>query len=773
MTRWLAALLLATTASAEPLAVRVLADFAQEDALAAWEGDAAVAAEEGLVRVRFGPRRRWQLWRDLWPNMRLTREAGLVGDWSAYDWLEFALANRSPLAGLLKLRIDDATGTRVTRLFTLPPGAERVCRVDLGLLRRELDLERVVLVDLFMSDPTREYELALNYLRLVATRIDPALELLADPFGGGAVQVRGASGRAALYQVEIRDDLGELVDAHAEETMQLDWTWSGGVPGRYRAHVRIVDLDWDERSGAGDLGEFAVLPEPLRPGLVAWGAETTRKIVPDALPRLGQTLYGEKTIGNGGGAPLRLELARNEVEGVQLVFRAQRSAALELAVEDLIRADGTAFPPTAITWRQVGYVFTQRPAEYPVDFAGWWPDPLLPRSQLALRSRENQVAWLSLRTAAGTAPGTYRGRVAIQVDGKRLGSIPLEVRVHAATLPDSTAVRTAFSLYGHMLAQVYGAEQLDAMERRYMDFLVDHRLNPDHLYRRQPPSLEVLADYARQGRLNAFNLLYIDAEQEYDRDGLIALAQRLDPLVAHLDSLGLMDRAYIYGFDEVESGEFTALERVFAFVKNRYPGLRTATTARDPGLGLDNRLGELVDIWVPLTAVYEAQTAARARRQGDEVWWYICIAPIHPHANWFIEYPAIEARLLWWMAYRQGVEGFLYYATNRWPGQHVPLRADAYGRALWNPASYNTANGDGSLYYPGPEGPIGSIRLENIRDGIEDYQLLAALAARDGVEAARALSGQLVRSLVDYSRDPAELARVRGALLESLSTGQP
>ena len=145
-----------------------------------------------------------------------------------------------------------------------------------------------------------------------------------------------------------------------------------------------------------------------------------------------------------------------------------------------------------------------------------------------------------------------------------------------------------------MLTQVYGVEQLGAIERRYMDFLVDHRLNPDHLYRRQPPSLEVLADYARQGRLNAFNLLYIDAEQEYDRDGLIALAQRLDPLVAHLDSLGLMDRAYIYGFDEVESGEFTALERVFAFVKNRYPGLRTATTARDARLrGRRGRRGRL------------------------------------------------------------------------------------------------------------------------------------------------------------------------------------
>ena len=763
-------LLLATAAGAEPVAVRIIADFAHKDVLTEWEGDAAMVAEEGQVRVRFGPQRRWQWWRDPWPNMRLTREAGLASDWSAYDWLELTLVNRSPLAGLLKLRIDDAVGTRVTRLFTLTPGADRVCRVDLGLLRRELDLERIVLVDFFMSDPARDYDLALNNLRLVAEKIDPALELLADPFGGGAVRVHGTSGRPALYQVEIRDDLGGLVDEHAEEVARLDWTWSGSVPGRYRVQVSIIDIDWDELGGKRDLGDFTVMPEPLRLGLVAWEAETTRKITPDALPRQAQTMYGEKTIGSGGGAPLRLELARNEVEGVQLVFRAQRSAALELAVENLTHADGTAFPPGAITLRQVGYVFTQRPVEYPVDFTGWWPDPLLPRSQLALRSRENQVAWLSFRTKAETAPGIYRGRVTVQVDGKRLGSIPLEVRVYAATLPDSSAVRTAFSLYGHMLEQVYGAERLVAMERRYMDFLVDHRLNPDHLYRRHSPSFETLVDYARQGRLNAFNLLYLDAKQEYDRDGLVALAQRLDPLVSHVDSLGLMGRAYVYGFDEIESGEFAVMERVFAFVKNRYPGLRTATTARDPGLGLDNRLGKLVDIWVPLTAVYEMQTAQRARLLGDEVWWYVCIAPTHPYANWFIEYPAIQARLLWWMAHRQGVEGFLYYATNRWPDQRAPLRADVYGRASWNPASYGTANGDGSLYYPGPEGPIGSIRLENIRDGIEDYQLLTALAARDGIEAARALSGQLVRSLVDYSRDSAELTRVRRALLESLST---
>ena len=251
--------------------------------------------------------------------------------------------------------------------------------------------------------------------------------------------------------------------------------------------------------------------------------------------------------------------------------------------------------------------------------------------------------------------------------------------------------------------------------------------------------------------------------------GLAALAARLDPAVARLEELGLAGRAYIYGFDEVEIDDFDIMERVFAFIKARYPQLQTATTARDPGLGLDRKLGDLVDIWIPLSPVYEAQTAMQARQRGCEVWWYICISSIHPYANWFIEYPALEARLLWWMAQRHGIEGFLYYAINRWPDQRAPLRADAYGRARWNPASYGTANGDGSLLYPGVDGPIGSIRLENVRDGIEDYELLALLAARMGGEATRVLSVRLVNSSTDYSRDPEEFTLVRSALLQALS----
>lgn len=36
-------------------------------------------------------------------------------------------------------------------------------------------------------------------------------------------------------------------------------------------------------------------------------------------------------------------------------------------------------------------------------------------------------------------------------------------------------------------------------------------------------------------------------------------------------------------------------------------------------------------------------------------------------------------------------------------------------------------NGDGILVYPGAQGPLSSIRLENIRDGLEDAALLRGL----------------------------------------------
>ena len=41
---------------------------------------------------------------------------------------------------------------------------------------------------------------------------------------------------------------------------------------------------------------------------------------------------------------------------------------------------------------------------------------------------------------------------------------------------------------------------------------------------------------------------------------------------------------------------------------------------------------------------------------GKQAWWYICVGPRGRGAlNWFVQYPAIRARLLMGVAARQGV----------------------------------------------------------------------------------------------------------------------
>ena len=99
-----------------------------------------------------------------------------------------------------------------------------------------------------------------------------------------------------------------------------------------------------------------------------------------------------------------------------------------------------------------------------------------------------------------------------------------------------------------------------------------------------------------------------------------------------------------------------------------------------------------------------------------------------------VERPAIEGRLLYWLAALHAVDGMLYYEVDRWANEPCPSGAcKTIGRinntALtdFSPATFHSANGDGSFTYPGPEGPVGTIRLANIADGIEVNSQLRVL----------------------------------------------
>lgn len=77
-----------------------------------------------------------------------------------------------------------------------------------------------------------------------------------------------------------------------------------------------------------------------------------------------------------------------------------------------------------------------------------------------------------------------------------------------------------------------------------------------------------------------------------------------------------------------------------------------------------------------------------------------------------------------------GLAGNLYWETVFWTRYRDEVRekTDVYEG---DPMHFPGDNGDGYLVYPGDvygiDGPVGSIRLESIRDGLEEYEMLADL----------------------------------------------
>ena len=114
------------------------------------------------------------------------------------------------------------------------------------------------------------------------------------------------------------------------------------------------------------------------------------------------------------GGTLQVELAANEYEGLQLVLRGRKSAKnVRVRVSDLKADGGRENPASVIPSREVqvltvGYVNTKKPP-YPVEYVGWWPDPLLDfLPQFDLDAGVWQPVWLDVHAPASQARG-YTG----------------------------------------------------------------------------------------------------------------------------------------------------------------------------------------------------------------------------------------------------------------------------------------------------------------------------------------------------------------------------
>ena len=628
-----------------------------------------------------------------------------------------------------------------------------------------------------------DLEVSLAPFTFTGVRVLPQL------FGAGIVFVLGSASLPARWRASLEGP-GGLALEESGDCLPIRCVWTNAAlpatatpgPGRLRLFAT------DSLLGETITLEQAVAIGPDRgtPGL---GCVDREQHAPgDAASAAGSHAGAVlQPVGVGGG----------EYESFQVVLLGAPGQLLKnVSVEtsDLVcTRNQRRLAAEHIQWQQVGYVKVDQPNRHPYvpdAVGGWWPDPLLPVRQFDVPPGFAQPVWITIHAPPGTPAGIYSGSLTVRADGLEARKVEVAAEVFDFELPREGHLKTAFALMDGFLERVYGAPLRAQLRQRYGDFVLEHRLNPDDISRTAPPALEDLRHYRDRG-LNAFNVLNMVEERgrrpwvcfselgTYTPQFKQRLIDRLDPYVEALRREDLLRKAYIYTFDERGREFFPVIREYFGLVKQRYPGIHTLTTAYVPQHPQTMR--DLnVDWNCPVTSVYRLADADRCRAAGLQVWSYLCCGPRYPYANWMADDPLIEARIVWWQAFHQKLDGFLYWGLNIWdrPENGRPIVPGQGALLEWSIAS-DLGNGmplygDGRLIYPGTNGPIGSIRLANIRDGLEDYEYLWLLAQRTGdLQTARTACLPVTEGFTRFTREPGVLLEQREKIAGRLTGALP
>ncbi len=186
--------------------------------------------------------------------------------------------------------------------------------------------------------------------------------------------------------------------------------------------------------------------------------------------------------------------------------------------------------------------------------------------------------------------------------------------------------------------------------------------------------------------------------------------------------------------DEPEPGNEKSYPELATFIKSLAPGIKVIEAVHSHGVN------NTVDVWVPQLDFFQSDYPFYKERltAGDEVWFYTCLAPQGDYANRFIELPLIKTRILHWINFRYGATGYLHWGWNFWSDD--PYKETS---GIIPEAGNIMPGGDAFITYPQKGEILSSIRLEAMRDGIVDYELLSMLNEKNP-----AAAGEICRQVV-------------------------
>lgn len=414
-----------------------------------------------------------------------------------------------------------------------------------------------------------------------------------------------------------------------------------------------------------------------------------------------------------------------------------------------------------------------------------YPDPLVESNLAVSVNAESTLSFLfRFTTDADTESGDHTVTIRLEnKEGQLACEYKVTIHVWDFSYPDVLTTFGCGDIDEADLAKMHkvdvDSDEFEDLYKSYYDFLLDYSFNA---YEIPYDVLDSRADaYMSDPRVKSFKIDHTLPDA--------TLRQIYNKLKTNPEWL---EKAFFYPFDEPLTPEhqdqFIAacqrLEKLCPDVRRVVPFYKNPDYHADPSLDQVELLSQYTDIFCPKAYCFRdanIYTSAQKEKWGSfktrmenfkengyDLWWYVCWEPGHPYINMYLNELGLNHRVLFWQQYFYNVDAFLFWELNHWGGVSNPWEDMATVKGL-SPDVF----GDGSLLYNGNyvrlDGAVASLRLDAIRDGIEDYELLILAKEHLGEEWVLARVKKITSDILNHTNSYVTFETVRAEIGNALA----
>ena len=590
-----------------------------------------------------------------------------------------------------------------------------------------------------------------------------------------------------FYFGEQTPDASVKLTGNWKGSTTVPFTFTEGGNGWYYGTVDLASFAYSEAGGTStDVERFTInIPAGYNiyiDGLTRY--TTSMEGLTVYYPYNTETYQQDQTVGSRYDA-LTFVSAKDETESAQMILNTTMdvtsfeltmggmystdgnmipSSAFEVYVQHYITIDGSKNGENQVTNSSTGETVYD-PEAYVDGTNGTFPDALVPMDakitagENVFTAGANQGLWINLNVDADYAAGDYSGFATLTINGTSV-NIPVSVKIYDVTLPEQVHPKTSFLIWWDQLEAGEGTIN-GTLATTYYEYLIDKRIMPYNAWQSSDSNwyIDYIAEYlAPSPEISAYSLYYAYDDStgtrvlntEHMTTMLTKLIQKNISLANAGSDLDLFEKAYFYfgsicdeprndtkyANTQACSDALDAVKAELAPMLDGYPELQESflnlkhiVTGPDPSDKTWAFIRDSLDygsttltgddyIYCPQFFWFHTEEERALYADYDEVWWYGCTQPVSPYPTYHLNDDLLSSRVMSWMQYDYDIIGNLYWCVNSWTSK---------GDALWT--GYSTSQpGEGMLLYPGSQygitGPIGTIRLESVRESNEDYEYL-------------------------------------------------